>query len=413
MKVIIAGGGIGGLVTALRLHQAGFEVKVFESVKEVTPLGVGINLLPHSVRVLTNLGLQEKIARIAVATEELVYANRQGQFFWSEPRGTHAGYRWPQFSIHRGKFQMLLWEEATRLLGPECIMSNAHFQDYREEDGQVVATFVNRETGDVIAQEHGDCLIGADGIHSTLRKKLYPDEGGIVFSGNVLYRGTARMKPYLTAASMAMIGSMKQKMVIYPISTTLDADGNQLINWVANLRQEAGKEIRVRDWNRQVDKANLLQIYSDWKFDWIDIPDMIDRSNDGIFEFPMSDRNPLPQWSFGRVTLLGDAAHPMYPIGSNGASQAILDADALALALTQEPDVEKALLVYDTERVPATSQVVLQNRQKGPDFIMDLMEERFPEGFMEGQVPHTELADVMAKYKQIAGFDVETLNAKA
>ncbi len=413
MKVIIAGGGIGGVVTALRLHQAGFEVKVFESVKEVTPLGVGINLLPHSVRVLTNLGLQEKIARIAVATEELVYANRQGQFFWSEPRGTHAGYRWPQFSIHRGKFQMLLWEEAIRVLGPECIMSNAHFQDYREENGQVVATFVNRETGDVIAQEHGDCLIGADGIHSTLRKKLYPDEGGIVFSGNVLYRGTARMKPYLTGASMAMIGSMKQKMVIYPIGTTLDADGNQLINWVANLRQEAGKEIRVRDWNRQVDKANLLQIYSDWKFDWIDIPDMIDRSNDGIFEFPMSDRNPLPQWSFGRVTLLGDAAHPMYPIGSNGASQAILDADALALALTQEPDVEKALLVYDTERVPATSQVVLQNRQKGPDFIMDLMEERFPEGFMEGQVPHTELADVMAKYKQIAGFDVETLNAKA
>ncbi len=413
MKVIIAGGGIGGVVTALRLHQAGFEVKVFESVKEVTPLGVGINLLPHSVRVLTNLGLQEKIARIAVATEELVYANRQGQFFWSEPRGTHAGYRWPQFSIHRGKFQMLLWEEAIRVLGPECIMSNAHFQDYREENGQVVATFVNRETGDVIAQEHGDCLIGADGIHSTLRKKLYPDEGGIVFSGNVLYRGTARMKPYLTGASMAMIGSMKQKMVIYPISTTLDADGNQLINWVANLRQEAGKEIRVRDWNRQVDKANLLQIYSDWKFDWIDIPDMIDRSNDGIFEFPMSDRNPLPQWSFGRVTLLGDAAHPMYPIGSNGASQAILDADALALALTQEPDVEKALLVYDAERVPATSQVVLQNRQKGPDFIMDLMEERFPEGFMEGQVPHAELADVMAKYKQIAGFDVETLNAKA
>ena len=413
MKIIIAGGGIGGLVTALRLHQEGYEVKVYESVKEVTPLGVGINLLPHSVRVLTNLGLQDKIAQIAVATEELVYANQQGQFFWSEPRGTHAGYRWPQFSIHRGKFQMLLWEEALRVLGTANIMSNAHLQDYREADGQVYATFVNRETGEVVAQEQGDCLIGADGIHSTLRKKLYPDEGGVVFSGNVLYRGTARMKPYLTGASMAMIGSMKQKMVIYPISNTMDSDGNQLINWVANLRQASGQEITVRDWNRQVDKAQLLEIYKDWKFDWIDVPEMISKSNDGIFEFPMSDRDPLPKWTFDRVTLLGDAAHPMYPIGSNGASQAILDADALALALTREPDVEKALLAYDAERVPATAQVVLQNRQKGPDFIMDLMEERFPEGFEEGQVPHAELAEVMAKYKQIAGFDVETLNAKA
>jgi 2-polyprenyl-6-methoxyphenol hydroxylase-like FAD-dependent oxidoreductase len=349
MKIIIAGGGIGGLVTALRLHQEGFEVKVFESVKEVTPLGVGINLLPHSVRVLTNLGLQEKIAKIAVATQELVYANRQGQFFWSEPRGTHAGYRWPQFSIHRGKFQMLLWEEALRVLGTANVMSNAHLQDYREEGGQVFATFVNRETGKVVAQEQGDCLIGADGIHSVLRKKLYPEEGGVVFSGNVLYRGTARMKPYLTGASMAMIGSMKQKMVIYPISNTLDADGNLLINWVANLRQASGQEITVRDWNRQVDKAQLLEIYKDWKFDWIDVPEMISTSNDGIFEFPMSDRDPLPKWTFGRVTLIGDAAHPMYPIGSNGASQAILDADALALALLREHDLEKALLAYDAD----------------------------------------------------------------
>jgi len=341
MKIIIAGGGIGGLVTALRLHQEGFEVKVFESVKEVTPLGVGINLLPHSVRILSNLGLQDKIAKIAVATEELVYANRQGQFFWSEPRGTHAGYRWPQFSIHRGKFQMLLWEEATRVLGAENIFSNAHLQEYREEGGQVIATFVNRETGVVVAQEKGDCLIGADGIHSTLRKKLYPDEGGVVFSGNVLYRGTARLKPFLTGASMAMIGSLKQKMVIYPISTDVDSDGNQVINWVANLKQESGKEITVRDWNRQVDKAQLLQIYRDWKFDWIDVPGMIEQTKDGIFEFPMSDRDPLSRWTFCRVTLLGDAAHPMYPIGSNGASQAILDADALALALKGEPDVEK------------------------------------------------------------------------
>jgi 5-methylphenazine-1-carboxylate 1-monooxygenase len=413
MKIIIAGGGIGGLVTAMRLHQDGHDVHVFESVKEVTPLGVGINLLPHCVRVLTNLGLQDKIAQIAVGTEELVYANRQGQFFWSEPRGKHAGYRWPQFSIHRGHFQVLLWEEAMRVLGPDKLHSNAHLQDYEDLGDQVKATFVEKESGEHLAEVVGDFLIGADGIHSTLRKKLYPDEGGVVFSGNVLYRGTARMKPYLTGASMAMIGSMKQKMVIYPISKELDADGNQLINWVANLRQATGKEITVRDWNRTVGKEQLLEIYQAWQFDWINVPAMIENTQGGIFEFPMSDRDPLPRWSFGRVTLLGDAAHPMYPIGSNGASQAILDADALALALQNHADAIEALKAYDAERVPATAQVVLQNRQKGPDFIMDLMEERFPEGFQEGEVPHAELAEVMAHYKKVAGFDVETLNAKA
>jgi 2-polyprenyl-6-methoxyphenol hydroxylase-like FAD-dependent oxidoreductase len=395
----------------MRLHQDGHDVHVFESVKEVTPLGVGINLLPHCVRVLTNLGLQDKIAEIAVATEELVYANRQGQFFWSEPRGKHAGYRWPQFSIHRGHFQVLLWEEAMRVLGPDKLHSNAHLQDYEDLGDQVKATFVEKESGEHLVDVVGDILIGADGIHSTLRKKLYPDEGGVVFSGNILYRGTARMNPYLTGASMAMIGSMKQKMVIYPISKELDADGNQLINWVANLRQASGKEITVRDWNRTVGKEQLLEIYQAWKFDWINVPEMIDNTNGGIFEFPMSDRDPLPRWSFGRVTLLGDAAHPMYPIGSNGASQAILDADALALQ--NHVDAIEALKAYDAERVPATAQVVLQNRQKGPDFIMDLMEERFPMGFQEGEVPHAELAEVMAHYKKVAGFDVETLNAKA
>lgn len=412
MKIIIAGGGIGGLVAALRLHQDGHDVHVFESVKEVSPLGVGINLLPHCVRVLTNLGLQDKIAHIAVDTEELVYANRQGQFFWSEPRGKYAGYRWPQFSIHRGKFQVLLWEEAMRVLGPEKLRVDAHLSDYSELGDQVEATFVHRDSGEVVVKIKGDLLIGADGIHSVLRKKLYPDEGGVVFSGNVLYRGTARMKPYLTGKSMVMIGSMQQKMVIYPISMELDLDGNQLINWVANLRQDSGKEITVRDWNRTVDKATLVKLYETWQFDWINVRKMIDQTQGGIFEFPMSDRDPLPRWSYGRVTLLGDAAHPMYPIGSNGASQAILDADALALALKNQVNVIEALQVYDAERVPATSQVVLQNRQKGPDFIMDLMEERFPDGFQAGEIPVEELAEVMAHYKQIAGFDVESLNAK-
>lgn len=413
MKIMIAGGGIGGLVTAMRLHQAGFEVQVFESVKQVSPLGVGINLLPHCVRVLTNLGLQDKINKIAVETQELTYANRLGQLFWNEARGRYAGYKWPQFSIHRGKFQMLLWEAAEALLGQDALHTNCHLDSFTEDENGVQARFIQKETGAWVRDERADLLIGADGINSEVRKKLYPEEGPVVYSGNILYRGTAKLRPFLSGSTMAMIGSLKQKMVVYPIGNHLDEDGLQVINWVANVKETEGSQLTARDWNRQVGKEKLLELYADWNFDWLDVPGMIEKTDGGIFEFPMSDRNPLPQWSFGRVTLLGDAAHPMYPIGSNGASQAILDADALCLALQEEPNIEAALARYDAERVPATAQVVLQNRQKGPDFIMDLMEERFPKGFQPEEIPHSELADIMEKYKQIAGFDMQTLNQKA
>lgn len=411
MKIIIAGGGIGGLVTALSLHKAGFEVKVFESVKEIKPLGVGINLLPHSIRVLTNLGLEPQIAENAVETKDLVYANKHGQLFWEEPRGRFAGYKWQQFSVHRGDLQMLLLSETQKRLGAENIKINHHLQGFEQTESGVLATFIDRETGTVQCHETGDILIGADGINSVVRQKLYPTEGGVKYSGNVLYRGTTLMKPYLTGASMVMIGHLKQKMVIYPIENKLNTEGYQLINWVGNLKESDDYQLIVRDWNRQADKQRLLDIYKTWDFDWLDVPAMI-AGAESIYEFPMSDRDPLPRWTFGRVTLLGDAAHPMYPIGSNGASQAILDADALTLALVEEADIEAALERYDKERVPVTAKIVLQNRQKGPDFIMDLMEERFPDGFAEDEIPHEELAKIMETYKQIAGFDMKTLNEK-
>lgn len=411
-KVIIVGGGIGGLVTALRLHQIGFEVKVFESVKEVSPLGVGINLLPHSVRVLTNMGLLDKISEIAVETKDLVYANKFGQFFWMEPRGKFAGYKWPQFSIHRGDFQMLLWREAKRILGENALHTNAHLSHFEDDGKKVIATFIDKATGATVATETAHFLIGADGINSVVRKQLYPDEGSVVYSGNVLYRGTSLSYQFLTGATMAMIGSMKQKIVVYPIKNEINENGQQLINWVANVKESEGEKLTERDWNRKVGKEKLLTLYQSWQFDWLDVPNMIANTSGGIYEFPMSDRNPLPKWTFGRVTLLGDAAHPMYPIGSNGASQAILDADALALALLKHADPADALQAYDFERVPATSKVVLQNRQKGPDFIMDYMEDLFPNGFLESDIPKESLAKVMEEYKKIAGFDMQTLNAK-
>jgi 5-methylphenazine-1-carboxylate 1-monooxygenase len=409
MNIIIVGGGIGGLCAALSLHKVGFKVKVFEAAKEMKPLGVGINTLPHCVRVLTQLGLQEKIADKAIETSHLVYFNKLGQKFWSEPRGRNAGYKWPQFSVHRGYLQMLLYNEVKEKLGPNSIIENHHFAYFEQNENEVSAYFVDKQTGQTIHTETADMLIGADGINSMVRQQLYPNEGPAKYSDNVLYRGTTTMPPYLDGQSMAMIGSMQQKMVVYPISKT-DSNGHALINWVANLK-EGASSLLARDWNRQADKQQLVDKYKNWNFDWLNVPEMIQNAA-AVYEFPMSDRDPLPAWSFGRVTLLGDAAQPMYPIGSNGASQAILDANCITECLLQNKNIFAALKMYDAERVPATTKIVLQNRAKGPDEIMDMMEGWFPNGFAEDQIPKQALSKVMDNYRKIAGFDVETLNKK-
>ncbi|MGR3810884.1 flavin-dependent oxidoreductase [Jiulongibacter sp. NS-SX5] len=409
MKVIIAGAGIGGLTAALCLHEKGIEVEVFESVKEIKPLGVGINTLPHCIRVLTNLGLQEKIAQWAVETSDLVYFNRYGQQFWSEPRGKNAGYKWPQFSLHRGKLQMLLFDECVLRLGEKAIHTNAHLESFEQDSTGVTARFIDKNTGEIRYTTKGDVLIGADGINSEVRAQLYPNEGPPLYSENVLYRGTTFMQPFLNGRSMAMIGSLKQKMVAYPISQP-DKDGLVQMNWVANIK-EGKSTLKERDWNRQADQQRLVKKYKEWQFDWLDVKTMVEKA-DAVYEFPMSDRDPLEKWTFGKVSLLGDAAHPMYPIGSNGASQAILDAEYLAESLSQASSIEEALLSYENERRPATGKVVLQNRKKGPDQIMDMMEEWFPQGFEPNEIPHDKLKEVMDNYRKVAGFDKETLNAK-
>jgi 2-polyprenyl-6-methoxyphenol hydroxylase-like FAD-dependent oxidoreductase len=410
MNVNIIGGGIGGLTTALALQEAGFSVKVFESVKEMRPLGVGINILPHCVRVLTNLGLQEKIAQSAIETSDLVYFNKFGQQFWTEPRGRFAGYKWPQFSVHRGVLQMILLNAVKDRIGEKCLFPNHHLSHFEQSEDHVTAHFIDKESGQKLFESTSDILIGADGINSVVRKQLNPEEGPPIYSENVLYRGTSKMKGFLNSTSMVMIGHLGQKMVAYPIANQPDEDGNYLINWVANV-QEGKSKLTARDWNREADKQRLVDIYKTWNFDWLNIPEMIGNT-EKVYEFPMSDRNPLDKWTAGRVTLLGDAAHPMYPIGSNGASQAILDADTLSEALKNEKTAELALSVYEAERLPATSSVVLQNRAKGPDQIMDMMEEWFPEGFSEKQIPQEALREVMNNYKKVAGFDINSLNLK-
>jgi 5-methylphenazine-1-carboxylate 1-monooxygenase len=407
LRIIIAGAGIGGLTAALAAHQAGFEVQLIESVPEMQRLGVGINLLPHSARVLASLGVLDDLLGRGVATRELVYFNKHGQRIWGEPRGLHAGYPNQQISMSRGILQEVLHDHVIARLGKDAILRGHRLHDFTENADSITIT-AQTVRGPVSLS--ADALIAADGIHSAARAKLYPDQGDANYSGRVLWRATTRAKPFLTAETMVMIGYQDRKFVAYPIEAP-DADGLQTINWVAEEpRPLAARE----DWNRLVDRAEFAESFANWQFDWLDVPALI-AGAERVYEYPMVDRDPLPRWSHGRMTLLGDAAHPMFPIGSNGASQAILDCDALVSALKAAPTVEAALSAYDGQRRPATSAIVLSNRKNGPEQCMQIAEERAPDGFtnIEDVIPRVELEEISARYKQIAGFDPKAMAMKA
>ncbi len=406
MRIIVAGAGIGGLVAAMKLHDRGHDVVVYESVRELAPLGVGINILPHAMAVLDTLGLVEPLLEIGVATEELVFFNKLGQLIWREPRGRSAGYPVPQISIHRGRLQMTLFEAAKARLGDAIVTGHA-LTGFEQSPGQVTVELHDREGGRTIT-DTADLLVGADGIHSTVRTHFVPDEGPPQWSGNMLWRATSRHEPYLTGRSMFMAGHRPHKFVAYPI--TEPEDGLQTINWIAELDWTEHGMTGRESWNRVVERSLFDAEFDDWVFDWLDIPALIAEA-DTVLEFPMVDRDPLERWTHDRVTLLGDAAHPMYPIGSNGASQAILDAQALADALTDGlasggDGVDSALERYDVERRTATGAIVLANRGHGPEVVMDLAEERAPDGFesVTDVFAEGELEAVSDRYKRLAGI---------
>lgn len=413
MHAIIVGGGIGGLTTALALHARGVETTVFEAVQEVKPLGVGINLLPHAVAVLTELGLQEALAEIAVETKELVFFSKHGKEIWREPRGRGAGYSTPQFSIHRGEFQALLLEVARARLGDDRLKTGMAYVRHEDRADGVAVWFEDRASGREVGPVEGDVMIGADGIHSTVRSRFYPNEGPPRWSGAVLWRAAIESEPFLSGRSMIMAGHANQKLVVYPISQKAHLAGRSLTNWIAELRlgQPGDPAPSREDWNKPGDFNDFMPKFQDWDFDWLDFPALA-ASTPEAFEFPMVDRDPVEAWSFGRATLLGDAAHPMYPVGSNGASQAILDARALSARLADaNGDIVGALKDYEAERLPATAAIVASNRRQGPEEVMQIVEERAPDGFerLEDVISRVELEAIAAKYKQVAGFDKATV----
>jgi 2-polyprenyl-6-methoxyphenol hydroxylase-like FAD-dependent oxidoreductase len=414
MQVLIVGGGIGGLATALSLHAAGIGCTVFEQVRELRELGVGINTLPHAIKELAALGLLPALDRAGIRTRELIYANRFGQVVWRELRGTDAGFDTPQFSIHRGKLHGVLLAAVRERLGPDAVHSGCRLLSFADRGDRVEARFEPRDGGPAFVAA-GDALVGADGIHSTVRGACYPAEGAPVWNGTMLWRGAADWPVHGDGRTMVIAGGMAAKFVFYPIHADPATTDRRLTNWavMAKIADPAGAPPpRREDWNRPGDWDDIEPFMRDrFRLDFVD-PLALIRASGTFYEYPLCDREPLPRWSFGRATLLGDAAHPMYPVGSNGASQAVLDARALARHLTSDVAVPDALAAYEAERRPATTEIVLNNRKGGPERVIDVLEERAPDGFsdVDAVATHAEREAIVRGYATMAGFAREQVN---
>ncbi|MGA0397629.1 MAG: flavin-dependent oxidoreductase [Ilumatobacteraceae bacterium] len=410
-EVLIVGGGIAGLATALSLHAEGIDVAVRESVPEIQPLGVGINLLPHAIRELDALGVLDELESVGIASTTLAYFSARGQLIWEESRGRAAGYQWPQLSLHRGTLQMVLHDTAVERLGADRVVPGRHLTAIDHHDSGATAHFECRDGSGDIESVDAAIVVAADGIHSTVRQQRFPHEGMPLWNGALLWRGAVEYDPILDGRTMVWAGHPDQKFVAYPIRD-LD-NGKQLVNFIAEYRTDDRELLEREDWNRAGNLDDFAPRFDDWVFDWLDIPQLL-RAAPGTFLFPMVDRDPLDYWTEGRVTLIGDAAHPMYPIGSNGASQGILDARVLAGCIrSHRNDPDHALSIYEAHRRPATSAIVLANRGLGPEMPMRLVHERAPEGFdhIDDVISPEEILEVTDGYRRTAGFALEALSS--
>jgi len=410
MEVVIIGAGIGGLTLGLMLHRARIPCRIFEAASELKPVGVGINILPHASRELCGLGLEDALTKVAVVTREFRFYNRYGQYIHSEPAGRYAGYEFPQFSIHRGDLQQVLLDAFLSRAGTDRVVTGWRCNRVDAETG--IAYFESSTTGKSPEAQRGDVVVSCEGIHSVVRKQLYPQEGPPKYAGINMWRGVTRWPRILTGASMVRVGWHKPaKLLLYPIRNSIDAQDRQLVNWVIDIETP---EYQKNDWNRPGRLEDFIHILEDWRFDWLDVPQFI-RSADTILEYPMVDQDPLPRWSHARLTLLGDAAHPMYPRGANGAAQAILDARVLADALREHSDGAAALSAYEATRLPATSEVVLANRRAPPDRILQEVFRRTgdkPFRNIDDVISREELTTLSESYKRVAGYDKDSLKTR-
>ena len=408
MDVLVAGGGVAGLTTALTCHQLGLSVKVFEAARELRPLGLGINVQPDAVRELFDLGLETELAAIGVETRELVLVGRDGVEVWSEPRGLDAGSRWPQYSVHRGELEMLLYRAVLDRLGPHAIATGHRVTRYEQALDGIKVEIATAD--DTIERAAGAVLLGADGLHSKVRAQMFPGDGGPRWGGSVLWRGTSLSPPIRTGASFVVIGDPAQRFVMFPISDPDPTTGLQSQNWIAELAFDPNRGWRRGDWNTRVLVEEFVGSFEEWQFEWIDVPGLI-RSSVEVFEYPMVDRDPVDHWVHGSVALIGDAAHAMYPVGSNGASQAIVDARVLGAAFVEHGPSRAALHAYEAELLATRSALVLHSRGLGPASILGAVDGRVENAFSKpGDLAPTEVEQIVADYRKMSSAAIQRLN---
>ncbi len=411
MKVAIVGGGICGLSLALNLHKRGIAARVYERAPEIKPLGVGITLLPHAMREFSALGLGEQLLAAGIENRESHFYNRFGQLIYREDRGKFAGYQYPEVGIHRGKLHVILYDAVKNTLGADAVVTDCECTGVDQDEAGATVHFKRSSTGEARDDVRADVVIDCEGINSAIRKQFYPNDK-VAFSGINTWRGVTRRKPIKGGRTYMRVGSINTgKMVIYPIVDNIDGDGNQLINWMAEIKRDT--EVQ-NDWNKPGDLADFYSIYEDWRFDWLDVAQMI-RDADQILEYPMVDKDPIAKWTFGRVTLAGDAAHPMYPRGSNGAAQAAIDARTLADCLRNASDPRDALKAYEDARAQVAAKVVETNRSTPPDFINIKVEELVgdkPFDNLDSYISQDELRALSDNYKRIAGFALTDVGAR-
>ena len=412
--VVIAGGGIGGLATALTLHQIGAPCVVLEAVREMRPLGVGVNLQPNAVRELYDLGITtQELESVGLRAKEWALVGLNGADIYSEPRGELAGYNWPQYAVHRGQFHMLLYNKVIERMGPAAVVLGSRVTGYRTtSDGGVIA-LVEQADGSPFEVD-ARLLIGADGIHSAVRAQMHPDQPPIHWGGALMWRGVTWAKPIRTGASFVGLGTHRHRVVFYPISPPDPITGMAMINWIAEITLDNAEGRSQLGWFRQASAQDVLPHFEGWSWDWLDVPAMIGNA-ESVFENPMIDRDPIPNWQDGPVVLLGDAAHAMYPTGSNGASQAIVDARELGRALCRHGLTPAALAAYDAKLREPISQLILRNRGAGPFGLLNIVDERCGGVFedIDDVIAPDERTAFMAGYKAAAGFAVQELNKAA
>ena len=399
LDIAIIGAGPAGLATALRLHQKGFRPKIYEGVTELRPLGVGIDVKPYGTKEVTELGLLEEFRKISVEARESIFYTRYGQEIYAERCGKHMGYDHEQRFVHRGTFQMMLYDAVMERLGPEAVTLGARFKEFTQDDNGVTVSF--EPTREIRA----DIMIGVDGIKSVVRKQLLPESTRSHYSGITLWRGVTLMKPFKSGGTILHIGDPKSQgsLIVYPIRDNEDVQGNTLVNWVV---EQNGKPETIEDWNQKVTPDEIAHRFDECELDFLDVGQMIRNARE-VYLFPLIDHDPLPQWSFGRVTLLGDAAHAMYPRGGNGVCQALVDTRVIAEKLATVSDLEEAMRQYEEERRTIVNRIVVANRGEGPEVVRRIVEERSggkPFDDIEKILPLAEADAIFKEYHRLAGM---------